>query len=223
MLNVCYLLLGIAAFLLILYFFFELHYFFRALLCLISGRFFKKRCHILDETTIKGVCLSNDVDSLLDHMNNARYVRELDFAKIDFYERTGLYSKLVAKGGSLFAGATTIRYRRFIKIFTKYRITTQVIYWDNQNIFIEHRFITNRSFVNAIALCRIRLVNVDADEFMKDMMLNLPKQVADVEPARKQKPTMPPELEKWMESNQISSLRLREMDKIENSVEVCNV
>lgn len=67
------------------------------------------------------------MDSLLDHMNNARYVRELDFAKIDFYERTGLYSKLVAKGGSLFAGATTIRYRRFIKIFTKYRITTQVI------------------------------------------------------------------------------------------------
>lgn len=98
-----------------------------------------------------------------------------------------------------------------------------MIYWDNQNIFIEHRFITNRSFVNAIALCRIRLVNVDADEFMKDMMLNLPKQVADVEPARKQKPTMPPELEKWMESNRISSLHLREMDKIENSVEVCNV
>lgn len=63
----------------------------------------------------------------MDHMNNARYIRELDFAKIDFYERTSLYKRVVAKGGQIYAGATTIRYRRFIKVFTKYRITTKVI------------------------------------------------------------------------------------------------
>jgi len=60
-------------------------------------------------------------------MNNARYIRELDFAKIDFYERTTLYKRVVAKGGLMYAGATTIRYRRFIKVFTKYHITTKVV------------------------------------------------------------------------------------------------
>lgn len=69
-------------------------------------------------------------------MNNARYLRELDFAKIDFYEKTDLYRKIKQYGGSLVLGATTIRYRRFIKLFHKYKITSKVMVRNYINVFI---------------------------------------------------------------------------------------
>lgn len=59
-------------------------------------------------------------------MNNARFIRELDFAKTDFYQKTGLFKTLKKNGGSILVGATTIRYRRLLKIFSTYRITSKV-------------------------------------------------------------------------------------------------
>lgn len=59
-------------------------------------------------------------------MNNARYLREIDFARAIFYERSTLYTTILSKGGSVVQGATTIRYRRFIKAFSKVIITSKV-------------------------------------------------------------------------------------------------
>lgn len=73
-----------------------------------------------------GICLTSDIDVLLYHMNNARYLREVDFARIDFYQRTGLLSHIRAKGGGVVQGAATVRYRRFIRPFTVFRIDSRV-------------------------------------------------------------------------------------------------
>ena len=75
---------------------------------------------------VAGICLSNDVDTLLYHMNNARYLRELDFARVDFYERSGLYRAIKAKGGAVVQGACTVRYRRFIRPFSVFKIHSKV-------------------------------------------------------------------------------------------------
>jgi hypothetical protein len=75
---------------------------------------------------IAGVCITTDLDTLLYHMNNARYLRELDFARVDFYERTGLYKKIRQKGGAVVQGACTIRYRRFVRPFSVFKITSKV-------------------------------------------------------------------------------------------------
>jgi acyl-CoA thioesterase FadM len=82
------------------------------------------------------------VDTLLFHMNNCRYFREMDFARVDFYERTGLYKLILQKKGSVFQGAATIRYRRFIRPFTRFHLTSKIVYWDDQNIYMEHRFLS---------------------------------------------------------------------------------
>lgn len=76
---------------------------------------------------ISGLCLTTDIDTFLYHMNNARFIRELDFARADFYERTGLYKCVKSKGGTVAMGATTVRYRRFIRLFHRYMITSKVI------------------------------------------------------------------------------------------------
>lgn len=73
-----------------------------------------------------GICTTTDVDPLLSHMNNARYLRELDFARADFYERTNLYREICSQGSGVVQGAATIRYRRFLKPFSIFKITSKV-------------------------------------------------------------------------------------------------
>lgn len=104
-------------------------------------------------------------------MNNARFLRELDFARVDFYERSDLYRTIVSKKGSIVQGAATIRYRRFIKLFTRFEITTKIIHWDEQSIFMEHQFVgKSDAFVHAIVICRQRLIDCSAEEVM-DILL----------------------------------------------------
>lgn len=74
-----------------------------------------------------GICLTSDLDIMFKHMNNARYVRELDFARFHFYERSGIYSKIIGGKGSALQSACTIRYRRPIPLFTTYKVTTKVL------------------------------------------------------------------------------------------------
>ncbi|XP_018573377.1 protein THEM6-like [Anoplophora glabripennis] len=208
--DLCYLFFGCVGFILVLYCVLELHYFLRTMVCVIWARITKKRVYILDETKVGGICLTTDIDNLLNHMNNARYIRELDFAKIDFNERTGLYQKIKSCGGSIVLGATTIRYRRFIKLFNRYHITTKIVYWDDQNIYMEHRFITpSENFINAIVLCKTRLTNCNADQIITDLIVSSSN--CDVESAKSQKPEISAELAKWIESNEISSALLRKV------------
>lgn len=87
---------------------------------------------------VSGICLSNDVDTLLYHMNNARYLRELDFARVDFYERSGLYKAIKAKGGAVVQGACTVRYRRFIRPFSVFKIHSKVSSTITQNFHLTH-------------------------------------------------------------------------------------
>ena len=42
------------------------------------------------EAVIKSICWTTDIDYFL-HMNNAKYLKELDFARFDYYFRTGLW------------------------------------------------------------------------------------------------------------------------------------
>jgi acyl-CoA thioesterase FadM len=94
-------------------------------------------------------------------------LRELDFARVDFYERTGLYKLISAKGGTIFQSATTIRYRKIIATFSVFEITTKIIYWDDKSVYMEHKFIGRVGFVHAVVIGRQRVVKVSVEEIMK--------------------------------------------------------
>lgn len=61
-------------------------------------------------------------------MNNARFVRDLDFCRFHFYDRTGLYNEMVKRKTDALQAATNIRYRRVIPLFSFFKIVTQVYY-----------------------------------------------------------------------------------------------
>jgi acyl-CoA thioesterase FadM len=78
------------------------------------------------DALLTGICTTQDVDFLFRHMNNARYIRELDFARFLFYDLSGLYHQITKMKGIALQGASTIRYRRTIPIFSIYKIDTKV-------------------------------------------------------------------------------------------------
>lgn len=95
---------------------------------------------------------------------------------MDFYERTGLYRLVRSFGGGIVQGSATIRYRRFIKPFQLFEITSKIIYWDAQSIFIESRFIGKDGFIHAIAICKQRVIDCSAEDVMEILLKETPTQ-----------------------------------------------
>lgn len=191
---------------LLIYLFTEIHYFTRTLLSYLHSKL-KKKLDILDTAMYSSICLTTDVDILLFHMNNARYLRELDFARTDFYNRTNLWQTIREHGGQVFQGATMIRYRRFIKLFSLYQISTKIVYWDQSAIYMEHRFVTKSdNFVRAIVYGKQAVVKCNLEEVMIELM----KDPADEKALEaRQKPECPAEIRLWIESISASSSKLR--------------
>lgn len=150
-------------------------------------------------------------------MNNARYLRELDFARFHYYGLTGLYEEVKKHRGGAVQGATSVRYRRTIPIFSAYRIETkvyliysnaailiflffilQLIWWDEKAIYLEQQFITTSdNFVRAVATSKQCITNVNVMDLMKKF------------PECAQRPVAPEELRVWLEAIEISSQKLR--------------
>lgn len=57
---------------------------------------------LIRKNNIIGICTSQDVDIFIRHMNNARYLRELDFARFHFYGLNGLYEGVRKHKGTIF-------------------------------------------------------------------------------------------------------------------------
>lgn len=119
----------------------------------------------------------------------------------------------------------------------------QIIYWDEQSVFMEHRFLRpSDKFVHSIAICRQRFINCSADDVMNELLTpkatqllasrNTLSSTECLDPAPsatatamgnndlnmaenghvmgiKLKPDLPPELQKWIEYNEVSSKNLR--------------
>ncbi|KAK9297070.1 hypothetical protein QLX08_009090 [Tetragonisca angustula] len=186
--------------LLVLYILFDVNYFLRILFTLGLGRLLQKRKKIFDTTVIYGICTTQDVDLFLKHMNNARYLRELDFARFHYYDLSGIYAAAAKRGGGAVQGASLTRYRRPVPIFTPYKITTKLIYWEDKHFYLEHEFISlTDNFVRAVVLSRQTVTN------LKTPVSEL---IAELEP-NAQRPALTKELELWIASMEKSSQRYK--------------
>ncbi|XP_018792980.1 PREDICTED: protein THEM6 [Bactrocera latifrons] len=184
--------------LLVLYIIWDVNYFIRCIFTVLAGRLFQSKRKVTDTTTIYGLCTSQDVDIFIRHMNNARYLRELDFARFHFYALTGLYEQVCERKGGAVQGASSVRYRRTIPIFHPYKIQTKLIWWDEKAIYLEQSFVTlSDGFVRAVALSKQCITNCDVTEIMKTF------------PEAATRPEMPAELKLWLDSIELSSQKLR--------------
>lgn len=172
--------------LLILYIIWDVNYFIRCVFTVALGRLFQRKRKISETTTIYGLCTTQDVDIFIRHMNNARYVRELDFARFHFYGLTGLYEGVRKHKGGAVQGASSVRYRKTIPIFSPYKIETKLVWWDEKAIYLEQKFITlSDGFVRAIAMSKQCITNCNVVQLLQGF------------PGGQQIPDPPQELQLW--------------------------
>ncbi|XP_073971400.1 protein THEM6 [Rhodnius prolixus] len=189
---VCF--LAIISFILLI--FFDVSYYLRIVSTILFGRLFQKNCKITDPVTIYDFCFTQDLDLVFKHMNNARFVRDLDFCRFHFYDRTGLYNEMVKRKTDALQAATNIRYRRVIPLFSFFKIITQMIYWDDKSVYLEHKFITNDGFIRAVVLSKATMLKANVNEVMESLNAG-------------PKPEITPDLDYWIKSMDESSQKLR--------------
>ena len=84
------------------------------------------RLGVLDEDTLRLRVLPNDIDINL-HMNNARYLSLMDYARTHLLARTRLLEHIIQSRWQPMVGATWVTYRRSLPLFARFTITSRMI------------------------------------------------------------------------------------------------
>lgn len=182
------------------YVLFDVNYFIRLFFTTLST-FFRKKNTPFEETVVYGVCTTNDLD-FVGHMNNTRYLREMDFARIDFWIRNGVYMAIRKSGSNLAHAGCSVRYRRAVQFLQCFRITTKLVYWEERYAYLEQRLETvHDGFVRAVVLAK-QTIGGPGRNFEQGLEAVLGSKAPP-------SPLPPPDVASWIECNQRSSKSLR--------------
>ncbi|XP_015277304.1 PREDICTED: protein THEM6, partial [Gekko japonicus] len=119
---------------------------------------------LLEEQECRGLVLLSDLDCLL-HMNNGRYLREADMARVMHLTRCGLFRAVRALGGHTVLAASCCRYRRSLRFLERFVVHTRLLGWDARAFYLEQRFVSARDgFVCAVVLARQHVVGASPDK-----------------------------------------------------------
>ena len=106
-----------------------------------------------DKGVIESKVHINDLDINV-HMNNARYATMFDLGRIDFLVRTGLIKNMWHQKWRPVVGATMISFVKSLRLYEKFKVSTQVIYTDEKWFYLEHLLISkDKIMARAYAKC----------------------------------------------------------------------
>lgn len=94
---------------------------------------------VLEEDHIRMRVWPNDIDLNM-HMNNARYLNIMDYARTHLLARTRLLNHIVRSRWQPLVGAVWITYRRSLPLFSAFEITSRLICWDERWLYLEQAF-----------------------------------------------------------------------------------
>ena len=154
------------------------------------------RDDLLQATSVQGVVLPSDLDFHF-HMNNSKYLREMDFGRFNHYLLTGLLGHILSVGGYVVVATTTIRYRRSLQLWERFTLQTRILCWEGSTLYLEQRFVKRDGFVCAVALLSMS-VGVPLEKVLERACGDVPKS-----------PTFPPEVDSFAETIARSKERFR--------------
>jgi len=99
----------------------------------------RPRIGLLDESAVMLRVWPNDLDANV-HMNNSRYLLAMDVGRWDLVVRTGLWRELWRRRWFPTVASATLRFRRALGPFQRYRLSTRMVAWDEKWCWIEQRF-----------------------------------------------------------------------------------
>ncbi|XP_051557720.1 protein THEM6-like [Myxocyprinus asiaticus] len=190
-------LLWILAVLLLLFCSLDVWYYLRVVFVVTRAWFLSPVFDITGEQTISGRVLLRDID--LCHMNNARYLRECDFARFSLYTRNGVFKALRALECTMVVGASTIRYRRPLRVGEAFELCSRIVTWDEKSFYLEQRFVScNDGMVCAVMFCKQNVLRSSPEKILQYLC----KRKVEV-------PEFPEDLQHWINFISASSKALR--------------
>lgn len=146
----------------------DVWYFIRAVAVVTRAWFLSPVFDITGEQTVSGRVLLHDIDFC--HMNNARYLRECDFARFSLYTRNGVFKAIRALGANMVAGATTIRYRRPLCVGEAFELRSRIVTWDDKSFYVEQRFVSCKDgMVSAVMYCKQSVLRSSPDKILQHL------------------------------------------------------
>jgi acyl-CoA thioesterase FadM len=81
------------------------------------------------------------------HMNNARYLSEMDYARVRLLARGGVLKPILKARWAPVVGAVWITYRRSLPLWATYTLTTRLVGWDNRWFYMEQTFTAKEGLI----------------------------------------------------------------------------
>nr|XP_046214181.1 protein THEM6-like [Oncorhynchus gorbuscha] len=145
----------------------DVWYFLRGVVVVVQAWFQPPVWDVLAEQSVAGRVLPHDLD-YMGHMNNARYLRECDFARFHHYMRNGIFKALRTLKATMVVGASTIRYRRSLAFGEAFDLRTRIVAWDDKSFFVEQRFVSQGDgFISAVMLCRQNVLRSNPESILQ--------------------------------------------------------
>lgn len=98
----------------------------------------------LEESRLPMRVWTTDIDVYL-HLNNGRYLTLMDMGRLDLAVRTGMAKVTALRRWLPVAGAATVKFRRELRAFQRFELTSQIGFWDDRWIYVEHRLLVGES------------------------------------------------------------------------------
>ncbi len=122
------------------------------------------------------------------HINNARYIYELNFTRRYTFQRLRIAKLVSEMGGNMVIQAQSIRYRREMKLWQKYFIRTSIIAWSDHErcFYVESRFLNaDKTFILAIHHAKYKIVPTQAKLAIESETSSRKREIAeDLLPSR---------------------------------------
>jgi acyl-CoA thioesterase FadM len=95
-------------------------------------------------------CWPQDIDQYME-MNNGRILTILDLGRTGLAQRVGLINALQKKRWGMTMAGASLRYRKRIRPFVKFRTVSRAVGWDEKFFYLEHTiWIGNECAVQAL-------------------------------------------------------------------------
>lgn len=101
---------------------------------------------VLDEDSLQMRVWPHDIDLNL-HMNNARYLSVMDYARMHLLARMRLLEHLIRARWTPLVGAVWMTYRRSLPLFAPFTVTSRMLCWDEKWFYMEQTFLGREGLV----------------------------------------------------------------------------
>jgi acyl-CoA thioesterase FadM len=166
--------------------------YFRLIWLLLTLPWLPKQVDPLAQTTLTMHVMPNDLD-VYGHVNNGRYLSIMDLGRLHLMAVTGLLKIIQKNKWAPLLGSVKIHFLKPLKVFQRFTMTTQTLYWDEKWIYLEQKIYRDEKLC-AVALMKILFIRKNGKISPDDFLHALPNVPA--------KPDIPLAVKYWIEAEQ---------------------